>query len=134
MIEPVSIPITLRPILRKSFALASCMLKIRPVFYPFAAIKEGEEYRCVFSEHEHFATDPSELIEILQWKLIDRVIDKPTQSLLAYAADVKVTTEEWTSAIAVDISDENGKEYFYTFSYHLVNGKVCFKGPLSVSN
>lgn len=132
MINSTVIPHSIRPLLAKSFAVASSMLSINSMFYPFAAVKKGRNIQCVFSDNELDSNAPSELIEILQWKLIDQSIDTSMQSLLAYAADVYTSDKSWRSAIAVDICDEDGQEYFLTFSYQKIKGKVKFNGPLAI--
>lgn len=134
MSHSTEIPHSLHPIIRKTLNFAATMLKVRPVFYPFAAIQEGDNFRCVFSDHVGNDTNPSDLIDVLQWKLIDRVIDKPVQSVLAYAADVKTHSEQWKDAIAVDVTDEDGKEYFYAFAYQIASDGIAFRGPLVVNH
>jgi hypothetical protein len=108
------------------------MLSINSMFYPFAAVKKGRIIQCVFSDNELDSNAPTELIEILQWKLIDQSIDTSMQSLLAYSADVHTSDRGWRSAIAVDICDEDGQEHFLTFSYQKQDGKVRFYGPLTI--
>lgn len=132
MINSTEVPQSIYPLLAKAFTLASTMLSVNSMFYPFAAIKKGKVLRCVFCDNETESTASADMIEMLQWKLIDQSIDTPVQSLLAYAANVHTLDKGWKNAIAVDICDADGQEYFFTFSYHKQNGNVRFHGPLSI--
>ena len=134
MKQYTELPEQLRPLVRRTLMFVATMLRVRDVFYPFAAIREGDNFRCIFSDHESDATAPGELIEVLQWKLIDRVIDKPVQSVLAYAATVETSPGEWRDAVAVDVTDQYGNEFNYAFAYSVTSHGISFTGPLALND
>ncbi|MCG7645550.1 hypothetical protein MHM87_08085 [Alteromonas sp. Cnat3-28] len=86
--RPVTLPTPLNVLVSKSLSLCELMLPVCDVFYPFAAIYENGRVGCIFNDETQGKKRESQLIEQLQWRIIDTTTDTNSYSVLVYAAAV----------------------------------------------
>ncbi|MFC3092645.1 hypothetical protein DRW07_00320 [Alteromonas sediminis] len=131
MVEPAKIPNHMHDLVAKVLAFSSSQLARHAVFYPFAAVCEKGKFDCVMTDHAPSVTDASDMIEILQWRLIDIAYAKPLQTALAYSAILAEKNQIPCDAVAIELSDEKDSNYFLVFPYTVTNGEVIFAEPLT---
>ena len=131
MVEPAIIPEKLRAFVERALHFASSQLALHDVFYPYAAVCDRGEFRCVMTDHHPNATQPSEMIEMLQWRLIDIAQERPVQTALVYAATLANDDKSMQNAVAIELTDEIDNSYFYVFAYRKSDGQILFSRPLT---
>jgi hypothetical protein len=106
------------------------MLPVCDVFYPFAAIYDNGRIGCVFSDESNTRKRESQLIEQLQWRIIDATTDSNSYSVLVYAATVNTQDSKTLDAIAVATATPNHEERLLLYPYYKVDGKVVISPPI----
>ena len=107
------------------------MLPVCDIFYPFAAIYENGRVGCIFSDETKGKKRESQLIEQLQWRIIDTTTDTNCYSVLVYAATVNTQDSKTLNAIAVATSSPNHEENLLLYPYYKVDGKVVISPPIN---
>jgi len=134
MVQPTQIPKHMQSLVSRVLAFSASQLIRYPVFYPFAAVCEKGKFDCVMTDHHPAATEASEMIELLQWRLIDIAYAKPLQTALAYTATLPSGHNNQFDAVAIELSDEQDTNYFLVFTYKYENNRVVFSEPLTESS
>ncbi len=129
--RPVTLPTPLNILVSKSLNLCEMMLPVCDIFYPFAAIYENGRVGCIFSDETKGKKRESQLIEQLQWRIIDTTTDTNCYSVLVYAATVNTQDSKTLNAIAVATSSPNHEENLLLYPYYKVDGKVVISPPIN---
>ena len=129
--RPVTLPTPLNILVSKSLNLCAMMLPVCDIFYPFAAIYENGRVGCIFSDETKGKKRESQLIEQLQWRIIDTTTDTNCYSVLVYAATVNTQDSKTLNAIAVATSSPNHEENLLLYPYYKVDGKVVISPPIN---
>ena len=106
------------------------MLPVCDVFYPFAAIYENGRIGCIFADESGIKKRESQLIEQLQWRIIDTTTDTNSYSVLVYAAAVNTQDSKTVDAIAIATATPNHEERLILYPYYKVDNKVVISPPI----
>lgn len=128
--RPVTLPKPINELVARALALCEHMLPVCDVFYPFAAIYDNGRIGCVFSDESNTRKRESQLIEQLQWRIIDATTDSNSYSVLVYAATVNTQDSKTLDAIAVATATPNHEERLLLYPYYKVDGKVVISPPI----
>lgn len=128
--RPITLPKPLSELVARALNLCEHMLPLCDVFYPFAAIYEHGRVGCVFSEDTGDAEGESQLIEQLQWRIIDTTTGSKSYSVLVYAATVNTHDSNTLDAIAVATATPDHEERLLLYPYYKVEGKVVISPPI----
>ncbi len=128
--RPITLPKPLSELVARALNLCEHMLPLCDVFYPFAAIYEHGRVGCVFSEDTGDAKGESQLIEQLQWRIIDTTTGSKSYSVLVYAATVNTQDSNTLDAIAVATATPDHEERLLLYPYYKVEGKVVISPPI----
>jgi hypothetical protein len=128
--RPITLPKPLSELVARALNLCEHMLPLCDVFYPFAAIYEHGRVGCVFSEDTGDAKGESQLIEQLQWRIIDTTTGSKSYSVLVYAATVNTQDSNTLDAIAVAMATPDHEERLLLYPYYKVEGKVVISPPI----
>ncbi|GFD71985.1 hypothetical protein ACI7YQ_14925 [Alteromonas marina] len=128
--RPVSLPTPLSILVSKSLQLCEYMLPVCDVFYPFAAIYEKGRIGCIFNDEDRGKKRESQLIEQLQWRIIDTTTDTDSYSVLVYAATVNTQNSKTLDAIAIATATPDHEERLILYPYYKVDGKVVISPPI----
>ena len=128
--RPVTLPKPLNELVSRALHLCEHMLPVCDVFYPFAAIYEHGRVGCVFSEESNGTKRESQLIEQLQWRIIDATTDSNCYSVLVYVATVNTQDSNTLDAIAIATATPNHEERLLLYPYYKVDGKVVISPPI----
>ncbi|BFT31268.1 hypothetical protein D210916BOD24_24440 [Alteromonas sp. D210916BOD_24] len=129
--RPVTLPTPLNILVSKSLKLCELMLPVCDIFYPFAAIYENGRVGCIFSDESTGKKRESQLIEQLQWRIIDTTTDTNCYSVLVYAATVNTQDSKTLNAIAVATACPSHEENLLLYPYYKVDGKVVISPPIN---
>ncbi|GMM67726.1 MAG: hypothetical protein VXZ36_15735 [Pseudomonadota bacterium] len=127
--KPVTLPTPLNELVSKALQLCELMLPISDVFYPFAAVHENGRVGCIFSDETTSKKSESQLIEQLQWRIIDTTTDTSSFSVLVYAATVNTQNSKTLDAIAIAMTTPSNEERLLLYPYYRVDGKVVISPP-----
>lgn len=128
--RPVTLPKPINELVARALELCKHMLPVCDVFYPFAAIYDNGRIGCVFSDESNTRKRESQLIEQLQWRIIDATTDSNSYSVLVYAATVNTQDSKTLDAIAVATATPNHEERLLLYPYYKVDGKVVISPPI----
>ncbi|MDO6568383.1 hypothetical protein Q4561_15020 [Alteromonas sp. 1_MG-2023] len=126
-----SLPPPLCILVSRALELCELVLSTSPVFYPFAAIYEDGKVDCLFSEETHYRIDEGQLIECLQWRIIDTTTDSDSYSILVYAATVETQKHTRLDAIAINTACPNDEEQLLLYPYYRVGEKIVVSPPIN---
>lgn len=130
---PVTLPTPLATLVSKALQLCELTLLNNNVFYPFAAVYENGDIGCLFAEEMEQRSTETQLIEQLQWRIIDATTHSTSYSILVYAASVQTEKNRPMDAIAVNTSTPNGDELLLLYPYYRVGGKIVVSPPINTS-
>ena len=128
--RPVTLPTQLNALVSKSLNLCELMLPVCDVFYPFAAIYENGRIGCIFADETGTKKRESQLIEQLQWRVIDTTTDTNSYSVLVYAAAVNTQDSKTVDAIAIATATPNHEERLILYPYYRVDNKIVISPPI----
>lgn len=128
--RPVTLPKPINELVARALELCKHMLPVCDVFYPFAAIYDNGRIGCVFSDESNTRKRESQLIEQLQWRIIDATTDSNSYSVLVYAATVNTQDSKTLDAIAVATATPNHEERLLLYPYYKVDGNVVISPPI----
>ncbi|RDV29004.1 hypothetical protein DXV75_00610 [Alteromonas aestuariivivens] len=114
-------------------ALSLCELILphtRSVF-PFAAIYENGKIGCLFTDERAQGAGKNNLIEQLQWRIIDTTTDTESYSVLVYSATVKTDHNKSLDAIAINAGQPNDEETILLYPYFRVGNRIVVSPPIS---
>ncbi|MCQ8848352.1 hypothetical protein ALT761_03241 [Alteromonas sp. 76-1] len=126
-----SLPPPLNILVSRALKLCELVLSTNSVFYPFAAIYEDGKVGCLFSEETNYRIDESQLIECLQWRIIDTTTDSESYSILVYAAMVETQKHTRLDAIAISAACPNDEEQLLLYPYYRVGDKIVVSPPIN---
>lgn len=125
-------PKPIQSLIQRALALAQISLKFSDRLYPFAAIFEAGQIGCLFTDETHqHSHNNQQMIEHLQWRIIDNTADSYAYSLLAYHAEVEVSSGKKVDAIAVTITGPERKEEMLVYPYYRLDGQVVLSPPIT---
>lgn len=128
--RPVTLPLPLNKLVTRALNLCELMLPLNDVLYPFAAIFDDGRIGCVFSDESHERKSESQLIEQLQWRVIDATTDRQSYSVIVYAATINTQDRKKINAIAVATSTPDQEERLLLYPYYRVDDKVVISPPI----
>lgn len=131
--RPVTLLTPLQELISKSLKICEVMLPISDVFYPFAAINKDGRTGCVFADETKESKRESQLIEQLQWRIIDATTGSNSYSVLVYAATVNTQDSKNMDAIAVVTSSPDQGEHLLLYPYYRVDGSIVISPPISTA-
>lgn len=132
--KPIQIPKNLASTVERAVAFAASQLELFPVFYPFAAVKDKSGFKCVTTDHLPNTHAPIDMIEVLQWRLIDIAMERPVQTILAYAGKLKNGADKKVvDGVAMEVTDEANNNFYFFIPYIKRHGKLAFYQPLTES-
>ena len=135
MIEgPVTLPTPLTILVSRALNLCELILLNNQAFYPFAAICENGKVGCLFTDENEERTNESQLIEQLQWRIIDTTTDSNSYSILVYAATVQTRKNKSMDAIAINTASPNDEEGLLLYPYYRVGEKIVISPPISTKS
>jgi hypothetical protein len=131
--RPVTLPTPLKELVSKSLSICKIMLLNSDVFYPFAAINQDGKNGCIFADETTESKRESQLIEQLQWRIIDTTTDTNSYSVLVYAATINTQNSKNLDAIAVVTSSPDQEERLLLYPYYKVDGSVVVSPPINTA-
>ena len=99
-----------------------------------AAIYENGKVGCLFTDENEERTNESQLIEQLQWRIIDTTTDSNSYSILVYAATVQTRKNKSMDAIAINTASPNDEEGLLLYPYYRVGEKIVISPPISTKS
>jgi len=128
---PVSLPTPLSILVSRALTLCELVLPHTEAFHPFAAIYENGKVGCLFSHESNDLFSENELIEQLQWRIIDTTTESQSYSILVYAACAKTQKHTTIDAIAISTSTPEDEELLLIYPYYRVGGKIVVSPPIN---
>ena len=115
----------------RALVLCKVLLRMENSFYPFAAIYENGRIGCLFSD-DHGAENPGEmqLLEHLQWRIIDNITDNDAYATLVYAAQIEINDKQAQDAIVITLCEPNKPERSVVYPYYRSNQRIILAPPL----
>ena len=115
----------------RSLTLCKSLLRMENSFYPFAAIYENGRIGCLFSE-DFGVENPGEMqiLEHLQWRIIDNITDNDAYATLVYAAQIEINEQEAQDAIVITLCEPTRPERSVVYPYYRQNQRVILAPPL----
>lgn len=130
---PVTLPTPLATLVSRALQLCELSLLNNTVFYPFAAVYDNGDIGCLFAEEMEQSSTETQLIEQLQWRIIDATTHSNSYSILVYAATVQTENSRPMEAIAVNTASPEGEEHLLLYPYYRVGGKIVVSPPINTS-
>lgn len=124
-----SLPQPVNLLVCRALALCETMLSHSSHLYPFAAIYEQGRIGCLFTDEEDEDEEQAQLIEKLQWRIIDTTTDAESYSLLAFAATVVTPYDGHLDVVAITVTTPQGNERQLLCPYRWVDNRVVFSEP-----
>ena len=115
----------------RALVLCKVLLRMENSFYPFAAIYENGRIGCLFSD-DHGVANPGEmqLLEHLQWRIIDNITDNDAYATLVYAAQIEINDKQAQDAIVITLCEPNKPERSVVYPYYRSNQRIILAPPL----
>lgn len=128
---PVTLPTPLNVLVSRALSLCEHILPYCDTFYPFAAIHEKGKVGCLFSHDTKNYFSADELIEQLQWRIIDTTTESHSYSILVYAATAKTQKHTTIDAIAISTGSPDDNELLLLYPYYRVGDKIVVAPPIN---
>ncbi|MCU7555479.1 hypothetical protein OCL06_12860 [Alteromonas sp. ASW11-19] len=128
--RPQSLPGPLQALVHRALELCELMLPHCSAFYPFAALLEDDKVGCLFIDDSEHVENDTDLIEQLQWRIIDTTTDANSYSVLVYAATVKTDKHKQLDAIAITATYPDGRETLLLYPYFRVGNRIVLSPPI----
>lgn len=125
-----TLPKPLQTLVSRALTLCDVLLPHSRAFYPFAAIYEEGRVGCLFADELSPATDTSQLIEQLQWRIIDTTTDTNSYSVLVYTASIETQEDRKLEAIAINATDPLGEETLLLYPFLRVGEQIIVSPPI----
>lgn len=125
-----TLPKPLQILVSRALTLCDVLLPHSQAFYPFAAIYEEGRVGCLFADELSETTDTSQLIEQLQWRIIDTTTDTSSYSVLVYTASIETHDERHMEAIAINATDPLGEETLLLYPFLRVGEQIIVSPPI----
>ncbi|GGW96970.1 hypothetical protein [Alteromonas halophila] len=125
-----TLPKPLQLLVSRALTLCDIVLPHSRAFYPFAAIYEEGRIGCLFADEISKTTDTAQLIEQLQWRIIDTTTDTNSYSVLVYTASVETHDDRQIDAIAINTSDPTGQESLLLYPFQRVGEQIVVSPPI----
>lgn len=115
----------------RSLVLCKVLLAMENSFYPFAAIYENGRVGCLFAD-DYGIDNPGEmqLLEHLQWRIIDNITDNDAYATLVYAAQIEINDKQAQDAIVITLCEPNKPERSVVYPYYRSNQRIILAPPL----
>ncbi len=115
----------------RSLVLCKVLLGMENSFYPFAAIYENGRVGCLFAD-DYGIDNPGEmqLLEHLQWRVIDNITDNDAYATLVYAAQIEINDKQAQDAIVITLCEPNKPERSVVYPYYRSNQRIILAPPL----
>ncbi len=127
----IPLPNPLKLMIKRALVLTESMLNHTHKIYPFAAIYEAGRVGCLFGyEDIQQPMSNSDIIERLQWRIIDNTVDNEAYSILVYAAHIRLESGEEKDAIAITCRDPEQVEQMVVYPYTRMGEKVLIADPM----
>lgn len=126
----VTLPTPLNKLVTRALNLCELMLPLNDFLYPFAAIIDDGRIGCVFSDESRERKSESQLIEQLQWRVIDATTDRHSYSVIVYAVTINTQDGKKINGIAVTTSTPDQEERLFLYPYNRVDDKVVISPPI----
>ncbi|MEW9797159.1 hypothetical protein [Alteromonas sp. CYL-A6] len=125
-----ALPQPVQTLITRALTLCKSLLAHSSHFYPFAAVYEEGKVGCLFTDDPSDEASPAQLIEKLQWRIIDTTTDSNSYSTLVYAATVYTQGDRQLDAIAVNVTAPDGSETRLIYPYFRVADTVMIAEPM----
>jgi len=127
---PTALPEPVQILVNRAIALCEAILPHCRAVYPFAAIYESGKVGCLFTDEDLHGANERQLIEQLQWRIIDTTTDSDNYSILVYAATVNTDRSEQLDAIAITVTGPDDTETLLLYPYFRVGNKIVVSPPI----
>lgn len=128
---PTTLPRPVQILVTRALTLCEMLLPHCKAMYPFAAIYEEGKIGCLFTDENLHGASETQLIEQLQWRIIDTTTDTESYSILVYAARVKTEGKRDLDAIAINVTHPNNEETMLLYPYFRVGKRIVVSPPLN---
>ncbi len=125
-----NLPKPLKLLVSRALTLCDMLLCHNRAFYPFAAIFEDGRIGCLFADEISASTDTAQLIEQLQWRIIDTTTDTSSYSILVYTASVETPENRHMDAIAINTTNSLGEEALLLYPFLRVGEQIIVSPPI----
>lgn len=127
---PTALPAPIQLLVERAITLCEGLLPHCRAVYPFAAIYEQGKVGCLFTDESLHGANERQLIEQLQWRIIDSTTDTKSYSILVYAATVSTDRNEELDAIAITATAPNDQEILLLYPYFRIGNRIVVSPPI----
>ncbi len=127
---PDDLPRPLQILVGRSLRLCELILPHTKILYPFAAVYEAGRVGCLFSDESIQIESEKQLIEQLQWRIIDTTTHTDSYSVLVYAVTVQTQTNKRIDAIAINASPPDDEETMLLYPFFRIGHRIVLSPPI----